>query len=186
MPHLRCRPSAASARSLPRSGWPALLVGLPIGMFRWMRAVAAIAADLSGDRRAPVAALGAVTVVAKAHHQRLPGLGDFLHAPPGAAGLAGEAVPGKRRADDVEGVFGASRRRIGQRLNHLVELHNRARPAMGDHEREGVFVRGPLVDEMNVQPVDFGGELVKPIERGLTRAPVVVVGPIGGQLAGIT
>ena len=142
----------------------------------------AVSAELRGDGRAPVATLGAVAVVAEALHQRLPSLGDLLHAPPGTAGLAGEAISRKRRAHDMEGVFGASGRRIGQRLNHLVELHDRTRPAMRDHQREGVLVRRALVDEMNVQSVDFGDELVEAIERGLTRPPVVFVGPVVGQL----
>jgi len=41
------------------------------------------------------------------------------------------------------------------------------------------------MDQMNVQPVDFGDELVKAVQRGLPRPPVVFVGPIGGQLAGV-
>jgi len=56
---------------------------------------------------------------------------------------------------------------------------------MGDHQREGVGVRRPLVDEMDVQPVDFVDELIESVERGLTRAPVVFVGPIVGQFAGV-
>ncbi len=151
------------------------------------RAVAAVSPYLRGHSRAPVPALGAVAVVAKAQHQRLPGLGDPLDAPPGAGGLAGESIPRQRRTDDMEGVLGATAvsRRIGQRLDHLVKLHDRARPAVGDHQREGVVVRRPLMDEMNVQPVDLGDELVKAVERGLARPPVVVVGPVAGQVAGV-
>src|ERR1700727_87958 len=56
---------------------------------------------------------------------------------------------------------------------------------MRDHQRERVLVRGSLVNEMNVQPVDFGDELVEAVERGLTRPPVVFVGPVARQLAGV-
>ncbi len=42
-----------------------------------------------------------------------------------------------------------------------------------------------LVDEMDVEPIDLGGVLVEPVQRRLTGAPVVVVGPVVGQLAGV-
>jgi hypothetical protein len=32
-------------------------------------------------------------------------------------------------------------------------------------------VPGPLVDEIDVQPLDFGDDLIKSVERGLTSAP---------------
>src|SRR5271169_4160633 len=87
----------------------------------------------------------------------------------------------------MEGVFGASAvgRGIGKRLDHLVKLHDGTWPAMGDHQRERVLMRRLLVDEMDVQPVDLGDELIKAVERGLTRPPVVCVGPVVGQVAGV-
>ena len=57
---------------------------------------------------------------------------------------------------------------------------------MRDYQREGVLVRGPLVDEMNVQSIDLGDELVKAVERGLPRPPVVFVGPVLGKLPGVS
>lgn len=41
------------------------------------------------------------------------------------------------------------------------------------------------MDEVDVQSVDFGDELVETVERGLTRPPVVIVGPVVGQLPGV-
>src|SRR5438309_6288569 len=41
------------------------------------------------------------------------------------------------------------------------------------------------MDEMNVQPVDFGDELIEAVERGLSGPPVVFVGPVVGKLAGV-
>ena len=41
------------------------------------------------------------------------------------------------------------------------------------------------MNEMEVQPVDLGDELVEPVERGFALAPVVFIGPVGGQLAGV-
>jgi hypothetical protein len=141
-------------------------------MFRWT-------ADLRGDRGAPVAALRAVPVVAEAPHQRLPRLGDPFDTPAGARRLPGEAVSRQRRTHDVES-------RGGQRFDHLVELDDRPRPAVRDQQRKGVVGGRPLVDEMDVEPVDFGGELVKPVQRGFACAPVVFACPVVGQLAGVT
>src|SRR5271156_7152185 len=53
-------------------------------------AVATVSADLRCDGRAPVAALRAVAVIAKAQHERLPGFGDLADAPPGLRRLAPE------------------------------------------------------------------------------------------------
>ena len=136
-----------------------------------------VAADLRGDRRAPVAALGAVALVAQADHQRLPCPGDPADAPARRGRLAGEAVAGQRRADHVKGVLGAPAvcGRVGQRPDHLVELDDRSRPAVRDDEREGVAVWGPLMDEMDVEAVDLGGELVEAVQRGFACPPVVFV-----------
>ena len=103
---------------------------------------------------------------------------DPVDAPPGARRLAGEAVARQRRAYDVEpgGV---------EWLDHLVELDDRSRPAMRDQQRKRVLARGPLVDEVDAEPVDLGGEVVEPVERGFAGAPVVAVGPVGGEFAGV-
>lgn len=42
------------------------------------------------------------------------------------------------------------------------------------------------MDEMNIQPVDFGDELVEAVERRFACPPVVLVGPVGGQVAGVS
>ncbi len=36
---------------------------------------------------------------------------------------------------------------------------------MGDQQRQRIGVRRPLMDEMDVQPVDFGDELVEAVQR---------------------
>src|ERR1700733_5819755 len=46
-------------------------------------------------------------------------------------------------------------------------------------------MRRPLVDEMDVQPVDFSEVVIEPVQRGFPRSPVVTVSPIGGQIAGV-
>jgi hypothetical protein len=113
------------------------------------------------DDRAPVAALGDVPPVAEPEHElvergRHPGRG-----PAGRRRLAGEAVAGHRRQDEVEGVLGAAAvgRRVGERLDHLQELDDRAGPAVGHEQRDGVVVGRADVRELDVQPVDLGDEL---------------------------
>src|SRR5581483_8280769 len=56
---------------------------------------------------------------------------------------------------------------------------------MSDDEREGVAVRGALVDEMDVEPVNLRREVIEPVQQGFPSAPVVAVGPIARQLAGV-
>ena len=38
------------------------------------------------------------------------------------------------------------------------------RTAVGDQQRESVLLPGPLVDEIDVEPLDFGDELIKSVE----------------------
>src|ERR1700761_1471239 len=38
---------------------------------------------------------------------------------------------------------------------------------------------------MNIQPVDFRGEVVEAVQRGFTRPPVVLGGPVVSQVAGV-
>jgi len=42
------------------------------------------------------------------------------------------------------------------------------RTAAGNQRRESVLVPGPLVDEIDVQPLDFGDELIKSVEPACT------------------
>src|SRR5271163_4107680 len=35
------------------------------------------------------------------------------------------------------------------------------------------------MNEMDVKAVDFGGELIESVQRGLARAPVVILSPVG-------
>ena len=87
----------------------------------------------------------------------------------------------------MKGVLRASamRGRVGQRLDDLLELDDRSGPAVRDDQREGVGVRGPLVNEVDVEPFDLRGELVEPIQRGFACPPVIPLGPVGGEFAGV-
>ena len=112
---------------------------------------------------------------------------DPFDAPPGLGRLAGEREAGQRRRDHVEriGRVAPERDRVDQRLDHLVELDDRTRPAVRDQQRHRVGVRRPVVDEVDVEPVDLGDELVEAVEAALASAPVVLVGPVRGELADV-
>ena len=77
---------------------------------------------------------------------------------PGVRGGFGEPVAGQRRHHHVEGVLRptAERRRIGEARDHVEELDDRARPAVGEQQRQGALVGRPGVDEVDRLPVDRG------------------------------
>ncbi len=72
-------------------------------------------------------------------------------------------------------------RGIGQWLNDLQRLDDRARPSVGNDERQRVLVFRTNVDEMNIEAVDAGDELRQGIEPRLDFAPVVFGGPIARE-----
>ena len=53
----------------------------------------------------------------------------------------------------------AMRGRIGQRLDDLQLLDDRAGPAMRDDHRQRILMLRADVNEMNVEPVDLGDEV---------------------------
>jgi hypothetical protein len=67
----------------------------------------------------------------------------------------------------------AMRRGIGERLDDLQLLDDRARPPVCDDQRQRILVLGAGVDEVNVQPVDLGQEVRQGLQLPLTLAPVV-------------
>ena len=140
--------------------------------------------DRHGDHRAPVAALGRVPLVAEPGHQLVPRVGDPRYVPSPRRRFVAPAVPGERRAHDVEGVgrIAAVGTRVAERLDDLDELDDRARPAVGQHERERVGLGGAGVHDMDPETADVGAELRQIIEARLGRTPVVVVGPVAAQV----
>src|ERR1700728_4859671 len=46
-------------------------------------------------------------------------------------------------------------------------------------------MRRPLVNEMKVEAIDFGGELIESVQRGFARSPVVTVGPVSREVTGV-
>ena len=53
------------------------------------------------------------------------------------------------------------RRGIGQRIDELQLLDDRAGPSMRDDERQRIFMLRTNVNEVNVQPIDLGDEFGK-------------------------
>jgi len=84
----------------------------------------------------------------------------------------------------VEGVrsVAAVCRRIGERFDYFEELHDRPRPAVAQHQRQGIGVRGPDVEQVDAEPVDLDPELRDRVQAGLGCAPVVSVRPGAAQL----
>src|SRR6266480_2194847 len=74
------------------------------------------------------------------------------------------------------------RRGIGQRIDDLQLLDDRARPSMSDDNRQRSLFFRTDVNEMDVQPVDIRDELRIAIELRLDLAPIVFRRPIAGEL----
>ena len=102
---------------------------------------------------------------------------------PSVGRLAGEAVARHGRHHQVERVLGAPAvsRRIGQRIDDLELLDDRAGPAVRDDQRQRIFVLRADVDEVDVQPVDLGDELRQGLELRLELAPVVLGRPVARE-----
>ena len=116
-------------------------------------------------------------------HQRGPGLRHTEQVEAGLADRIGEAVPGQRRYDDVEGVrrVAAVGARIGQRTDHLGELDRRAGPAVREDQRQGVGLRRAYVEEVDRLPVDLRRELRNLVQGRFLRPPVEPGGPVLGE-----
>lgn len=84
----------------------------------------------------------------------------------------------------MEGVRGiaAVRSRIGQRSDDVEELDERARPAVGQDDRERWLLGRPHVKEVDVGAVDLGRELIEAVHARLARSPVVLVAPVRDEI----
>src|SRR6058998_3092702 len=74
------------------------------------------------------------------------------------------------------------RRGIGQRIDDLQLLDDRARPSMGDDNRQRILFFRTDVNEMDVQPIDLSDEIRIRIGLRLDLAPIVFRRPIAGEL----
>ena len=135
------------------------------------------------DRGAPVAALRPVAGVAETLHQLRPGPGDAVGTPARRGRLTGKPVARQRRYHHIECVRGvpAVRGGIGERLDDLQLLDDRAGPPVRDDEWQRRVVVRANMDEMNVEPVDLGQELRQRVQLCLAPPPVVLCRPIIGE-----
>src|SRR5262245_26197449 len=69
-------------------------------------------------------------------------------------------------------------RGIGEWIDDLQLLDDRARPPVCDDEGQGILMRRTNVNEMNIEPIDLRDELRQSVQPGLTVAPVVLVCPV--------
>jgi hypothetical protein len=72
----------------------------------------------------------------------------------------------------------AMRRGIGQWIDDLQLLDDRAGPPVVDDERQRIFMFRTNMNKMNVEPVDLGDELRQGVQFRFHLAPVVVRRPI--------
>src|SRR6266699_233234 len=114
------------------------------------------------DNRAPIPTLRHISRVPKALHQHRPGTRDARLVPAGRCRLPGKPVTRHRWDHHVEGVrrAAAMSRGVGQRIDDLQLFDDRARPSMGDDDRQRILFFRTDVNEMDVQPIDLGDELL--------------------------
>jgi hypothetical protein len=136
------------------------------------------------DLSAHVAALRDVSRVPQAPHQHDPGARHAGMIPAGRRRLAREPITGDRRDHDVEGVLRAAAegRGVGERADELDLLEDRAGPSVRDDDGQRALVLRTHVDEVDVEPVDLGGELGQGVELRLALAPVVVRRPVAREV----
>ena len=142
--------------------------------------------QLGRDSRAPVAAVGAEALVAELVHQADPKVDDSWAV--GALGrLTRKRISRQGRHDHMEciGRGAAVSRGIDQCGNRGQHLPNRPGITVGHHERDRIGASRLLMDEVDLLSVDGGRVLVEAVEGGFVRAPIVLVLPIGDELAHI-
>ena len=136
------------------------------------------------DPGAPVATLRAVLLVAEACHELGVDVGDLLRTHARFARLVGEAVARHRRRNHVERILRAAAMcdGVGQRSDDLQELDDRSGPAVRDDDGQSIRLGRALVDEVNIQAVDFGLVVVECVQLSFLLAPVVFILPVGHEL----
>ena len=139
---------------LPHVGWnSARHIGVNANQFR-----GAFDRHHVNHHPTPIAALGDKALVSEALHQHDPGTCDTQGVPAGRGRLARKPVARHVRNHHMESVrcLAAMRRGIGQGIDDLQLLDDRAGPSVRDDERQRVFVLRTNVKEMNVDPIDLG------------------------------
>src|SRR5207237_54927 len=136
-----------------------------------------------GNPGPEISALSPAALVTQTTHEAVPQPGDMLVVHTHLTGPLGEPVTRKGRDDDVKGgTVNAVGVRIRQEWHERKQLDERARPAMGQDQRNAVPVSGPLMDEVDVDAVELGAELSGRVQLTLLCLPIELVGPIRKQL----
>src|SRR5882724_7080418 len=71
---------------------------------------------------------------------------------------------------------------IGERSDDLQLFDHRSGPAVRHDQRQCIFMPGADMDEVDIQPVDFGDEVRYRVEPRLNFAPVIVTLPVAQNL----
>src|SRR5499426_4723831 len=133
--------------------------------------------NIRGDAGAEIPASGAISLIAKSLHERMPQPCDS--AVVCLCRSFREAVSRKRGNDEVE-----SRRvdtvgfRVGQKWHKRQKFEKRARPSMGQDQRDAVSLPRPFVYEVNVDGAEFSTKVLERVQPALLRPPVEAVGPV--------
>ena len=146
-----------------------------------IRCSACSCASCAVTDRAPVAAVhGERSVAEDVAHQSHPQRGGGTHRDTGLGQWARQRVSRQRRYDHVEGVgrIAAVRPRIAQRPDHAVEVPERPRPAVCQHQRQCVRRRAPGVDVVDRHVVEHDAVVLELVERALERGEVEFVAPV--------
>jgi hypothetical protein len=72
-------------------------------------------------------------------------------------------------------------RGIGERIDDLHLLDDRAGPTVRNDERQRIFMFRRNVNEMNIEPIDLGDELRQSVQPCLALAPIVLCCPIASE-----
>ena len=137
-----------------------------------------------GNDSSGVVTVRAVAVVAEPLHQLGPRLRGALRVPARLGGRTGETEPRKGRDDHVErvGRVPAVSVWVGERVDDAEVLHRGVGPAVGEDQRRGVGLGGADVQEVDVLPVDLGGELRVGVQPRFPFAPAVAGLPVLDQV----
>jgi hypothetical protein len=129
---------------------------------------------------APVAALRAEALVAECQDRGDNGVGRRVRPPARHRRGGAEPEPRQGRDDHVEGIgrIAAVPRGVGEWPDHVVELHDRARPAVHEHQGSSVRMRGPRVDQVDRHTVDDDADVVERIQAVRDARHVVSVAPV--------
>ncbi len=138
--------------------------------------------EATADARSNVPTMGAVARVSQLSHQFREGRCGPPELPPGLPYRSGKPEAGQRRDNQIEGVLGIAPVGpwITERADQVSELDYRGRVAVGDQQRQRVWLGRADVQIVDWLPVYLGDELRNLVESGLLSSPVEAVAPVIG------